>query len=86
MSNQAAPAGLLCAALFLACGGGGGAGSSAEPAGPYSVPAEAMAEDVSSPDHVIGTGTPASCTAAAFIDAVAQGERSPSMAAPTPSP
>jgi hypothetical protein len=30
-------------------------------------------EDVSVPDHVIGTGTPASCTAEAFIQAVAQG-------------
>lgn len=29
--------------------------------------------DVSSPDHVIGTGTPESCTAESFIQAVAQG-------------
>jgi hypothetical protein len=45
------------------------------PAGNYAVPAEAAAEDVSSPDHVVGTGTPGSCTASAFIQAVAQGGR-----------
>lgn len=37
------------------------------------VPAEAGLEDVSTPDHVVGDGTPESCTADAFIDAVAQG-------------
>lgn len=43
------------------------------PAGNYAVPAEARAEDVSFPTHVVGTGSAASCTAAAFIQAVAQG-------------
>jgi hypothetical protein len=43
------------------------------PAESYSVPAAAAAENVSSPDHVIGSGTPGSCTAEAFIQAVAQG-------------
>ena len=37
------------------------------------IPAEAGPADVSTPDHVVGTGTPESCTAEAFIDAVAQG-------------
>jgi hypothetical protein len=37
------------------------------------IPADAAAADTSSPDHIIGTGTPESCTADAFIDAVAQG-------------
>jgi len=37
------------------------------------VPSEALAADVSTPDRVIGTGTPQSCTADAFITAVAQG-------------
>jgi hypothetical protein len=37
------------------------------------VPEEALPEDVSQPDHVIGDGSPESCTAEAFIDAVAQG-------------
>jgi hypothetical protein len=38
-----------------------------------SIPGEAGLEDSSSPDHVVGQGTPESCTADAFIDAVAQG-------------
>ncbi|WP_408889646.1 hypothetical protein ACJ2CR_39585 [Myxococcus faecalis] len=37
------------------------------------VPAEAGLADVSRPTTVVGTGTPASCTSAAFIDAVAKG-------------
>lgn len=37
------------------------------------VPAAGQAEDTSSPDHVIGTGTAASCTSAAVVNAVAQG-------------
>jgi hypothetical protein len=37
------------------------------------IPAEAGPEDTSSPDAVVGSGTPGSCTAAAFIDAVAAG-------------
>ncbi len=39
----------------------------------YPVPAEAFPEDVSNPDHVIGTGTPESCNCEDFINAVAQG-------------
>ncbi|MCY1035293.1 hypothetical protein OV207_27855 [Corallococcus sp. BB11-1] len=38
-----------------------------------SVPAEAGLADVSKPTTVVGTGTPASCTGAAFVDAVARG-------------
>ena len=37
------------------------------------VPAAARAVDTSHPDHVIGNGTPASCTGAAVVRAVAQG-------------
>jgi hypothetical protein len=37
------------------------------------IPAGGDLEDVSDPDHVIGDGTPQSCRAADFIDAVAQG-------------
>jgi hypothetical protein len=37
------------------------------------IPAGAGTEDVTTPDHVIGTGTPESCTPEAFIEAVAQG-------------
>jgi len=43
------------------------------PNGHDTVPVEARAEDVSTPDHVVGTGTPESCTADAFISAVALG-------------
>jgi len=43
------------------------------PDGTSPVPVEAQAEDVTVPDHVIGTGTPQSCTAEAFIAAVAEG-------------
>jgi hypothetical protein len=73
--------------LFLACGGGTTdstqptdpqtnpqAGPPAgNPDGHFPVPVAAQAENVSNPDHVIGTGTPESCTAEAFIAAVAQG-------------
>ncbi len=38
-----------------------------------SIPQEGRLEDVSKPDHIIGTGTPESCTAEAFINAVAKG-------------
>jgi hypothetical protein len=37
------------------------------------VPAEAQPEDVSVPKTVVGTGTPASCTGDAFVQAVAAG-------------
>lgn len=43
------------------------------PNGHCSVPAGAGLEDVSHPDRVVGTGTPESCTAEAFIAAVALG-------------
>ncbi len=43
------------------------------PDGTYAVPAEAAAEDTSLPDHVIGNGTPESCTAEDFLAAVAEG-------------
>jgi hypothetical protein len=43
------------------------------PTGQCAAPAEAMAEDVSSPRTVVGTGTPASCTSDAFVNAVALG-------------
>ncbi len=47
--------------------------SAGNPDGNYPIPTEAALEDVSNPDHIIGTGTPESCTAEAFIAAVAQG-------------
>ena len=41
--------------------------------GVCAVPPEALAVDTSNPDHVIGNGTPASCTSAAVVSTVAQG-------------
>jgi len=43
------------------------------PDGNSAVPLEAGPVDVSIPDHIIGNGTPESCTADAFVKAVAQG-------------
>jgi hypothetical protein len=43
------------------------------PDGTAEVPAEARAADTSRPDRVVGDGTPASCTSAAVVDAVAAG-------------
>jgi hypothetical protein len=42
-------------------------------AGACTPPADARAEDISSPSTVVGTGTPASCTGDAFVAAVARG-------------
>lgn len=63
-------------------GQGGNAGSKAtgmtgplagNPDGHCDIPSDAQQEDTSKPDHVVGTGTSASCTGDAFIEAVAQG-------------
>ncbi|MGK5737458.1 hypothetical protein [Micromonospora sp. URMC 103] len=43
------------------------------PAGRASVPADARAVDTSRPTRTVGTGTPASCTSAAVVKAVAAG-------------
>ena len=43
------------------------------PDGTFPVPVEAAPADISAPDHIIGSGTPESCTADAFIDAVEKG-------------
>ncbi|HET6950870.1 MAG TPA: hypothetical protein VFI47_10870 [Acidimicrobiales bacterium] len=48
-------------------------GALGNPDGGAEVPAEARAVDTSRPDRVIGDGTPASCTSAAVVDAVAAG-------------
>ncbi|MBP8850122.1 MAG: hypothetical protein KBG80_06155, partial [Breznakibacter sp.] len=45
------------------------------PNGNYPIPVEAGLADVSQPDQIVGTGTPESCTADAFISAVAKGGR-----------
>jgi hypothetical protein len=43
------------------------------PTGTATIPADARAVDTSDPDHVIGNGTPASCTSAAVVSAIALG-------------
>lgn len=43
------------------------------PDGHATIPAAGQAEDVSSPTHVVGNGTPQSCTGDAFVAAVAAG-------------
>ncbi|MDB4982180.1 MAG: hypothetical protein JWM82_2932 [Myxococcales bacterium] len=71
-------------AMFAgACGGGTAASppplfqgqgpAAGNPKGHCAVPAEAQQEDTSHPTTVVGTGTAASCTGGAFVDAVAKG-------------
>lgn len=50
-----------------------GAPAAGDTAGHCAVPAAAQAVATSAPDHVVGTGTPASCTSDAVVAAVAQG-------------
>lgn len=47
--------------------------SAGNPNGQAPIPADAQPADSSRPDHVIGDGTPASCTSAAVVAAVAAG-------------
>lgn len=62
-------------------GGVGTSGSQANvpvgvsPGGQVAVPAAGLAVDTSQPDQLVGTGTPASCTGQAVVNAVAQGGR-----------
>ncbi len=59
------------------------AGSAFDPGnrtGTAAVPAGPGLADVGKPDHVVGTGTAASCTSAAVVAAVTAGGRSPSTA------
>lgn len=77
---------LGCVACLVLCAPGCGEGAPVDPRtnpntappvgngdGTCTVPAEAQAEDSSNPDTVIGDGTPQSCTADAFVTAVARG-------------
>ena len=50
-----------------------GGPTAGNPDGGCAVPEEAKPADTSSPDQVIGDGTPESCTSKAFVDAVAKG-------------
>src|ERR1700728_3021791 len=64
--------GVLAGALFTTSQNGQGAISVfGNLNGHFPVPIAGSAVDTSSPDHVIGDGTPASCTSAAVVQAVA---------------
>ncbi len=76
--------GLLAAPASAGTTAGTGAGTSAgaaahrlpdfgNPSGHAAVPRAGAAVNTSQPDHVVGTGTPASCTSAAVVKAVARG-------------
>jgi hypothetical protein len=69
--------GVAPVAFLLALGSMTAASAALPPAGnpdgSSPVPPEAMAEDTSIPDRVIGNGTAASCTSQAVVDAVALG-------------
>jgi hypothetical protein len=54
-------------------GSGAALGGAGNPGGGAAVPAAGQAVDTSHPDHVIGEGTPAGCTSAAVVAAVAEG-------------
>lgn len=43
------------------------------PSGNCSVPAEGRAESIANPDHIIGNGTPQSCTSSAVVNTIAKG-------------
>jgi hypothetical protein len=49
------------------------------PDGNAPVPIEAQAVDASHPDHVIGNGTPQSCTSAAVVERLLKAGLSPSI-------
>jgi hypothetical protein len=61
------------AALFSLLAAARDAAGAGRPCGSCFVPPEARAVDTSNPDHVIGTGTPASCTSAAVVSTIALG-------------
>jgi hypothetical protein len=81
-------AGLALGLAAPGCSGGGGDAGNTDveytawsddlpaagnPSANCPVPDDAMEEDASLPDHVVGDGTPESCTSAAVVAAVAQG-------------
>lgn len=61
--------------LFLPAiiSGGQRGGAPGNPDGECSIPTDARQEDVSTPDRIIGTGSPQSCTSEAVVAAIAKG-------------
>ncbi len=68
--SRRAAATLYAVSLLAA---GSAARAAGNPAGHCVVPPDAQLENTSNPDTVVGNGTPASCTGAAVVAAVAQG-------------
>jgi hypothetical protein len=66
-------AGVIAVAAPGAVAGTPGLPAYGNPTGRVHVPAAARAVSTSDPNHVIGAGTPAGCTSAAVVKAVAQG-------------
>jgi hypothetical protein len=78
MAGRGGTGGVGGVAGGAAGGAGGMAGMAGAPAagnpeGRCEIPADARAEDVSSPRSVVGSGSPESCTSEAFVGAVARG-------------
>ena len=71
MALQRSIAGLAALTFGLCCPGL--LGAAGRPCGGCFVPPEARAVDTSAPDHVIGNGTPQSCTSAAVVSTIALG-------------
>jgi hypothetical protein len=60
-------------AVISAAAGAAGVARAEMASAPCAVPADAQLADTSRPEHLVGRGTPESCTGQAFIDAVALG-------------
>jgi len=64
---------IVASVIFPTAGADAALPEAGNPGGVAAIPPEARAIDTSSPDRVIGTGTPASCTSAGVVAAVALG-------------
>lgn len=83
-SPQPSPAQQQTPAPQAAAAGSSGRAAPGNPAGTAVVPADARPADTTHPDHVIGDGTPASCTSAAVVAAVAAGGTTVFSCGPAP--
>ena len=72
-SSSPSASGGASASSSAAAVSGGIAIDAGNPDGHAAVPAAGQAVDASQPDHVIGDGSPAGCTSAAVVQAVAEG-------------
>ncbi|MFD1117574.1 hypothetical protein ACFQ3A_24705 [Sphaerisporangium aureirubrum] len=73
MSRAAVVIVMVLAGLAVPVSAQGAAAGPGNPAGRAAVPADGRAVNTSRPDRVVGNGTPASCTSAAVVAAVAKG-------------